>query len=190
MTTTCPHCSIQIEIDHETLASLQGHAHFSCPSCSGLVEVPHFNTPRPVAPVRAAAAAAIRPPATLRPSAWWSHEMERSLRIRPTMAESDDRVFGRMGRLVGQRSLPLFYALHNSRSESKCGAIICGADSNFSWRKNLRKFPFLASHSLGFNQACHENFHLSRHRLVLPRDSPSRSRDSGPFIVLMDHRRL
>ncbi len=56
MNTPCPHCQIQIEIDPETLAALQGNALFQCPSCG--VEVPVPNVAR--APLKVTAAAAIR----------------------------------------------------------------------------------------------------------------------------------
>lgn len=39
-TITCPQCSIHIEINPQTQAVLQGHEHFHCPSCDGLVAVP------------------------------------------------------------------------------------------------------------------------------------------------------
>ncbi len=56
MNTPCPHCQIQIEIDAQTHAALQGHTNFQCPSCDGLVTVP----PVTRAPVKVTAAAAIR----------------------------------------------------------------------------------------------------------------------------------
>ncbi|MBC7979443.1 MAG: PKD domain-containing protein [Armatimonadetes bacterium] len=52
MKTTCPHCSQRIEIDQETLASLQGSAHFECPMCSNAVAVPLAQGTQPVAPLR------------------------------------------------------------------------------------------------------------------------------------------
>lgn len=66
MNTQCPHCQIQIEIDPETHAALQGHAHFQCPSCDGLVPVP----PVTRAPVKVTAATVFRQkqsPAAARP---------------------------------------------------------------------------------------------------------------------------
>ena len=40
MKVSCPHCSQNIAIDAEVLASLQGHSEFECPSCSQPVPVP------------------------------------------------------------------------------------------------------------------------------------------------------
>lgn len=60
MNAPCPHCQTAIEIDQETLATLQGHTNFQCPSCEGLVAVP----PVARAPVKVTAAAAIRPVAS------------------------------------------------------------------------------------------------------------------------------
>jgi hypothetical protein len=57
MTTTCPHCQAEIEIDLATLASLQGQENFACPLCGGPIPVPKM----PAGPVKVSAAAAIRP---------------------------------------------------------------------------------------------------------------------------------
>jgi hypothetical protein len=37
MIAPCPHCSAVIEIDMETLSSLAGQTHFTCPACQGAV---------------------------------------------------------------------------------------------------------------------------------------------------------
>ena len=50
MKTACPHCSQHIEIDGETLASLQGSSHFACPACVGAVPVPPLSGSLPLAP--------------------------------------------------------------------------------------------------------------------------------------------
>ncbi len=51
MKTTCPHCSQHIEIDEETLTSLQASSHFACPSCSSEVPVPALPEPPATAPL-------------------------------------------------------------------------------------------------------------------------------------------
>ncbi|MBC7979442.1 MAG: hypothetical protein H7Y36_02655 [Armatimonadetes bacterium] len=55
MKTTCPHCSVHIEIDEETLAALQSQAHFQCPGCNSLVPVPKTTVPRPAVKLTAIA---------------------------------------------------------------------------------------------------------------------------------------
>jgi formylglycine-generating enzyme required for sulfatase activity len=40
MTTTCPHCQAEIEIDASTHAALAGQSHFACPACQSAVPVP------------------------------------------------------------------------------------------------------------------------------------------------------
>jgi hypothetical protein len=40
MTILCPHCSQQLELTPEVIASLRGQPHFACPSCQGLIAVP------------------------------------------------------------------------------------------------------------------------------------------------------
>ena len=48
MKTTCPHCSVHIDIDSGTHAALQGQTHFQCPDCNGLVSVPRLSAqPQP-----------------------------------------------------------------------------------------------------------------------------------------------
>jgi hypothetical protein len=79
MTTPYPHCQVQIDIEPESLAALQGHANFLCPSCEGLVPVP----PVTRHPVKFTAAAAVRPAKPLRSSAVPSalHGLNRNLLI-------------------------------------------------------------------------------------------------------------
>lgn len=56
MTTTCPHCSVHLELDPETYAALQSQTHFECPSCHNPVPVPPPPGTQPVAPLRVAGA--------------------------------------------------------------------------------------------------------------------------------------
>ena len=49
MKTTCPHCSVHIDIDPETHAALQGQTYFQCPGCNGLVAVPPMSAASPQA---------------------------------------------------------------------------------------------------------------------------------------------
>ena len=56
MKTTCPHCSVHIDIDPETHAALQAQTHFQCPGCNGSVAVPPMSgaaPPQPTSPAPA-----------------------------------------------------------------------------------------------------------------------------------------